>query len=472
MKFIEKTQAMRCDWVRRFTPIHGIPNRVMDYLGNVVVATDESVMVAPTYNKENEVRQNVVGENDDDQQCCVPTPPLTRSESMDSVMSMASVTSTVSVSSSQRSKVYFCDYQGCNKSFTRPSLLTEHQLTVHHGIKPFKCDTCGKEFAKKSHLNRHMFSHTDDKPFTCSICGKGVTTRQQLKRHEITHTKSFHCSYEGCNESFYKHPQLRSHILSVHEKKLTCPHCNKTFQRPYRLKNHIDKHHNPESTGMYQCDFLSCTDVFSTWSSLQQHIKQCHPKLPCPICGKPCVAESGLRNHMMIHDESLVTKNWKCSSCPDTSFAKKTQLVQHYEESHKDVDPELLLLPTDADEDTNIKVNTDIKISETEDSFSSGKKTLLDFPSFSKKRKVDELGSVEAEIKIKKYIESGKTTKSLLLNTVGQKRKCPYTNCNRTFKSKEKFDTHIEKHKIHELKMKILEDENQKSSKNDHARKI
>ncbi|CDO92170.1 unnamed protein product [Kluyveromyces dobzhanskii CBS 2104] len=385
----------------------------------------------------------------------VPTPPLTRSESVDSLCS------TTSNSSSQRAKVYFCDYQGCNKSFTRPSLLTEHQMTVHHGVKPFKCGVCGKGFAKNSHLNRHMFTHSDNKPFKCSVCGKGVTTTQQLRRHEITHTKSFRCTYEGCNETFYKHPQLRSHILSVHEKKLTCPDCNKTFQRPYRLKNHIAKHHNPESSVVYQCDFMSCTDVFSTWSALQQHVKQFHPKLPCSICGKPCVGESGLQNHMIIHDESLVTKNWKCSSCPDISFARKSQLVQHYEEDHKDVDPELLLLPAECDEYKEVVLDGNSQVEKTENGPSSGKKALAGNSSFPKKRKIDELESVASEVKIQKYIGSGKSTVSLLLNTVGQKRKCPYTNCNRSFKTKEKFDKHIEKHKIHDLKMKILEDENQ-----------
>lgn len=387
--------------------------------------------------------------------------PFARSDSTDSVMSVTSTGSVGSISSttsttstsSQRAKVYFCEYEGCDKSFTRPGLLTEHQMSVHHGVKPHKCDLCDKAFAKKSHLNRHMFSHSEEKPFQCSVCGKGVTTRQQLKRHEIVHTKSFHCPYDGCEESFYKHPQLRSHILSIHENKLTCPHCNKTFQRPYRLKNHIDKHHNPESAGKYQCDFISCTEVFSTWSALQQHIKETHPKLPCPVCKKPCVGKTGLKNHMIIHNDALVTKNWKCTVCSQVSFAKKSQLLQHYADDHKELDP--LLLPTPSETVTSLAIDTEnVEIAKKP-------KTIDDYYS-SKKRKADELASVESEVKIQKYIESGKSAMSLLLNTIGQRRKCPYTNCNRSFKTKEKFDKHIEKHKIHDLKMKILEDENNK----------
>ena len=82
----------------------------------------------------------------------------------------------------------------------------------------------------------------------------------------------------------------------------------------------------------------------------------------------------------------------------------------------------------------------------------------------SNKRKIDEIGSIDAEVKIRKYIESGKSSLSLLLNTVGQRRSCPYKNCNRTFKSKEKFDKHIDKHRIHDLKLKIMAEEDGKTN--------
>lgn len=144
------------------------------------------------------------------------TIPLERSNTSESLESLSSIDSSHSSisSTSSRPKNYFCDYSGCTKAFTRPSLLSEHQLTFHQGIKPFKCEQCDKQFSRKTHLERHLISHSDSKPFCCLHCGKGVTTRQQLKRHEVTHTKSFKCPYENCDEAYYKHPQLRSHILS------------------------------------------------------------------------------------------------------------------------------------------------------------------------------------------------------------------------------------------------------------------
>ncbi|KAL3234641.1 Transcription factor IIIA [Nakaseomyces bracarensis] len=354
-----------------------------------------------------------------------------------SVGSISSATSTSSI----RAKNYVCEYDQCDKAFTRPSLLTEHQEVVHLGKKPWKCTQCDACFTKKVHLERHIYTHTDERPFHCSFCNKGLITKQQLKRHEITHTRSFQCDYDGCNEAFYKHPQLRAHILSVHLQKLTCPHCKKNFQRPYRLKNHIAKHHNPDVTNAYQCNNSLCSMSFKTWSALQAHVKKDHPKLKCGICGKACVGEDGLNMHMKVHDETLVSRNWKCHLCDDLSFAKKIDLVNHYNSSHPEDMPAYLTEPN--------RVQY-IEI-QTEDNNSNSFKP----PKIAIQNK--ELLALQTEASLTSYFESGKDAMTLLLNTVGRKLRCPYAKCYRSFKTEEKYKVHIEKHKIHEAKLAELE---------------
>lgn len=367
---------------------------------------------------------------------------LSRSNTSESLKSLSSIAS--STASTTRTKNYFCDYDGCRKAFTRPSLLTEHQHTVHQGIKRFQCDLCNRSFSKKSHLERHIHAHSDDKPLKCSYCQKGFTTGQQLKRHEITHTKSFKCPYEGCEESFYKHPQLRSHIMAVHEKNLACKICGKEFQRPYRLRNHMAKHHNPEVENPYQCSNGSCTSSFKTWSQLQAHIKNDHPKLRCAICDKPCVGESGLQMHMKVHDESLVKRNWRCDICFDVSFAKKSAMLDHYAEEH----PKEL-----ADIQRQLTCQAASKRFPQDEE--QGVELPLQRP---KRRKVTELGLVKSEAMLESYLNEGKGGYELLLNTVGRKFRCTFAQCYRTFKTEERYQKHIDKHKIHQLKLKVLQE--------------
>ncbi|CAI4055337.1 hypothetical protein SUVZ_16G4540 [Saccharomyces uvarum] len=402
----------------------------------------------------------LVGDNGNKTPCELKREPMamSRSESTDSLNSLNSARS----SSSNRPKTYFCDYDGCDKAFTRPSILTEHQSTVHQGLRAFQCDNCAKSFVKKSHLERHLFSHSDTKPFHCSYCSKGVTTRQQLKRHEVTHTKSFVCPEDGCDLRFYKHPQLRAHILSVHLDKLTCPQCSKSFQRPYRLRNHISKHHDPEVVNPYQCTFAGCCKEYRIWSQLQSHIKNDHPKLKCPICNKPCVGDNGLQMHMIIHDESLVTKNWKCHICSNISFSRKHDLLTHYQSTHTgdDIPLELKYKTPDIQQlvqDQGIHLSDEDGTSEQDDGKISNR--------LRKRRKFDEnnnLNFLQNEINLEKQLEFGEDGLNLLLNSVGRKHKCFYNKCYRTFKTKEKYDKHIDKHRIHELKLKILQEKESK----------
>ncbi|QLL33708.1 hypothetical protein HG536_0F00320 [Torulaspora globosa] len=383
---------------------------------------------------------------------------LSRSNTSESLQSLASTVSTTS--SLARSKNYFCDYEGCNKAFSRPSLLTEHQQAVHQGRKPFKCELCDRSFAKKSHLERHLHAHAEDKPLHCSFCQKGFTTAQQLKRHEITHTKSFKCPYEGCQECFYKHPQLRSHIMAIHEKNLSCKVCGKEFQRPYRLRNHMAKHHNPEVQNPYQCSHGSCASCFKTWSQLQAHIKNDHPKLRCPICAKPCVGESGLRMHMNVHDENLVKRNWKCDICSDVLFAKKSLMLEHYADKH-------------TEEFAEIQRRLDNQAGGREFLQDDGEVFENPFRQ-SKKRRLNEIKLVRSEMMLENYLSEGKGAVDLLLNTVGRKLRCTFDKCYRTFKTEERLKKHIDRHKIHELKLKVLQEktsleENRTSARNDET---
>lgn len=358
--------------------------------------------------------------------------------------SISSVASEESTTSSRRPKNYKCDFEGCNKAYSRPALLEQHKRS-HTGERPFKCphDDCDKSFLRKSHLMAHEISHQTqaNKPYHCSVCGKGVNSIQHLKRHEITHSKSFKCTYDNCEESFYKHQSLRHHISSVHEKTLTCKICNKSFSRPNKLANHNIKYHSETPT--YQCDFKGCFKNFKTWSALQLHIKTDHPKLRCPICDKGCVGKQGLQSHMISHNADIATKLWKCEYCDMGKFVKKIDLISHYNEYH-DANVPKDLLKQDQHEDLNHEQNQflDLKYLETPPVTDE----ISDLPSNTSEKSLKLLNGV-LESKNVSVID-------LLLKNINNKTiECPKPKCNRKFSREYDLKRHLLWHEEHSAKI-------------------
>ncbi|EGW33338.1 uncharacterized protein SPAPADRAFT_135830 [Spathaspora passalidarum NRRL Y-27907] len=368
-----------------------------------------------------------------------------------SELDTVSLSSRTSSSGGSRPKKFLCTFENCDKAYSKPSLLEQH-MRSHTNERPFKCshEDCDKSFLRKSHLDAHMVSHATDKPFHCSVCGKGVNSQQHLRRHEITHSKSFTCTYEGCSEAFYKHQSLRHHILSVHEKTLTCTHCNKSFQRPYKLAQHNLKHHGDSPA--YQCDHAGCFSNFKTWSALQFHVKQEHPKLKCSICGKGCVGRKGLRSHMLSHDEQKMLKLWQCTYCDIGKFPRKAELVNHYNDFHDGNIPENLLKRSEL-----MRLE---QLLNSSDPLSANSKDLKNYKIVSSDEDSDEDNDVAVDARsdttmsqrsmnsLSKDLSKGRSSIIGLIsnNFVSKKIKCPKGNCGRMFSREYDLDRHLKWH--------------------------
>jgi uncharacterized Zn-finger protein len=66
---------------------------------------------------------------------------------------------------------YQCGYSQCRKILQKPWNLLDH-VRMHEGVKPFKCDWCGKGFTQKGNLKKHARQHfnpdvNDRKRYNC-----------------------------------------------------------------------------------------------------------------------------------------------------------------------------------------------------------------------------------------------------------------------------------------------------------------
>ncbi|KAK6755018.1 hypothetical protein RB195_013782 [Necator americanus] len=110
-----------------------------------------------------------------------------------------------------------CPEKGCSSILRTRTALRKHALV--HAERRFSCNNCGRSFAERTKLNRHMLTHTGE--------------------------RAFKCTHEGCNKAFSLEANLRSHIKThTGEKSYKCSYCTHAFTHPYNLRIHISRRHN------------------------------------------------------------------------------------------------------------------------------------------------------------------------------------------------------------------------------------
>ncbi|KAF4974238.1 hypothetical protein FZEAL_8838 [Fusarium zealandicum] len=113
----------------------------------------------------------------------------------------------------------------------------------------------------------------------------------------------------------------------------TWPGCLKTFNRPARLRDHLNSHTNSRP---FKCPYGDCDKDYIEDKHLKQHIKAVHTlerKHICPRegCGKSFVTGTRLKRHQAVHEGE---ERFRCQDCGQ-SFRKKETLNKHIRKDHQ-----------------------------------------------------------------------------------------------------------------------------------------
>lgn len=203
----------------------------------------------------------------------------------------------------------------------------EPNLMVEMNGKAFGCKWCDKSYKRKSHLNRHMITHTGDRPYKCDVCALRFKRSEDRLRHlRINHPsfqikqralKSFECKY--CHKCFKTHDFLYNHITEKHKKPIIIKQANGVIknERPHTIpeqQQHNDNDNGeqePEAIGinenginnrggarLYQCGL--CDKSFKRSIHLTRH-RQIHygQKFSCRYCGTEFTRQDSVNRHEM-----------------------------------------------------------------------------------------------------------------------------------------------------------------------------
>ena len=112
----------------------------------------------------------------------------------------------------------------------------------------------------------------------------------------------------------------------------TWPGCPKTFNRPARLRDHLNSHTNSRP---FKCPYEDCGKDYIEDKHLKQHIKATHTherKHVCQRegCGKSFVTGTRLKRHQAVHEGA---DRFRCQDCGQ-SFRKKETLTKHVRKDH------------------------------------------------------------------------------------------------------------------------------------------
>ena len=229
----------------------------------------------------------------------------------------------------EKSKPHQCEL--CKKSFADKGNMKVHVRFVHNFDKQFKCTKCLATFKAKQNLDIHTKSKHLNEKLKCKLCEKDFTSPGNLLNHEENvheKIKPFNC--DKCQKSFRKGSVLKEHINRVHMKlkPYKCDICEKYFSTKTEVDDHKAKLHNTRK----RCTF--CDERFSIKQVLDKHVKTIHLEnnhlFKCNLCEESYTKQKQFEEHKA----NVHAIQFRCELC-DKTFKIRRCLLRHLTRQHK-----------------------------------------------------------------------------------------------------------------------------------------
>ncbi|XP_012253958.2 zinc finger protein 569-like [Athalia rosae] len=236
---------------------------------------------------------------------------------------------------SESSENHIQQLQTIDESLEQQDELTDSKINESDDddlpLEGLQCTQCGKLFATKANLKRHISTHSGLR-FNCSTCGKEFSRLDKLKDHEQSKHKEeiFGPSDDEDDDTDNENNKPTDGTGSRRKEKKCRPHqcamCPKSFAQPQSLANHMERHKRvKEPQKRFLCEV--CSKCFAQSGSLVAHMRTHTGVKPyvCNVCSRAFTKSTYLQLHLRTHSGE---KPYICQYC-SRAFARANTLARH-----------------------------------------------------------------------------------------------------------------------------------------------
>ncbi|CAH0757579.1 unnamed protein product [Diatraea saccharalis] len=202
----------------------------------------------------------------------------------------------------------------CGSIYKNKWTLMTHIRAIHDKSKACVCGICGKHLSNSSNLRSHMTSHLDIRPYKCFFPGCTIKFKDKyaLKKHTRIHYPEQQVYCNECGRGFARKHRLVKH-LAQHVPKVKdtkCPFCGVPFYNKNYLLKHLRTIHGNKRE-KYICDV--CGFEASNKPGLVVHIRYVHKDMDkqCHLCKKTFKRKCNLTLHFRNTHGIMLKSNTK-----------------------------------------------------------------------------------------------------------------------------------------------------------------